>query len=301
MTFKRTFKKLPKKQGASHLPSVRINKGLVFLAPHFFGLSLVYLLPFGLSLWLSLQKSPLHFRGLTLKHYVAVIQNDAFQMAYQNNLIFMALALPLVMVLAFLMSYWLWELKASHWLVLAFVVPICLPSASVIGFFRGIFGAGYGNLMDSQWAMVGVLIIFLWKNTGYGILIFMSGLGQIAPSLYENTRIDGASRWQILGYITAPELVPTAAFAFVVSVLNSYKVFKDIYLLQGSYPNLKIYMLQNYMNNKAVKFDVAELAAASNLFLAVVLLVIGAVHMTLVVRRLSQDKNSRIQSGEVPS
>jgi len=261
------------------------TQGLLFIAPHFLGLVAIYILPFIVSIWMSLQVSSLRFRGFSLDNYLNVIRNNAFQMALKNNLIFMIIGIAVMMGFTCILSYWLWELKASHWIVLAFVLPICIPSASVIGFFRGIINIGNLNLLNTNYAMALVIIIYIWKHAGYTILIFMNGLGQIPNEIIESAQIEGATRWQIFKYVTYPELKPAASFGLIVSVINSYKVYKEIYLLEGRYPNNNIYMLQNYLNNKAVKFDVTELAAASNLMMAAILLIIGIIHMAYVLRK----------------
>jgi multiple sugar transport system permease protein len=264
--------------------------GLLFIAPHFIGLAVVYLLPFIVSIWMSLQVSSLRFRGFSFDNYMNVIRNSAFQMALKNNLLFMIIGIAAMMFFTCILSYWLWELKASPWLVLAFVLPICVPSASVIGFFRGIINMGNVNLLNTNFAMAVVIIIYIWKHAGYTILIFMNGLGQIPREIFESAHMEGATRRQVFKYITLPELIPAASFGFIVSVINSYKVYKEIYLLEGRYPNNNIYMLQNYLNNKAVKFDVTELAAASNLLMATILLIIGIVHVAYVLRKKREVK-----------
>lgn len=262
-----------------------VSSGARFIAPHFIGLIAVYVLPFFMSIWMSLQVSSLRFRGFTFENYLSVIRNSAFQLAVKNNILFMVIGIAVMMSFSCLLSYWLWELKSSPWLVFAFVLPICVPSASVIGFFRGIINIGSVNLLSTNFAMAIVIVIYVWKHAGYNILIFMTGLGQIPRELYESAQLEGATHMQMFRYITLPQLRPAASFALVVSVINSYKVYKEIYLLEGRYPSNNIYMLQNYLNNKAIKFDITELAAASNLIMVTLLFVIGVIHIAYVTRK----------------
>ena len=254
-------------------------RGVGFITPHLLGLTLVYLMPFILSLVLSFQKSITRIGTFTFKNYISVIHNDAFQLALKNNLVFMLIGLPLIMLISFALSYAVYAQKPPKWVSLAFILPICIPSAAVIGFFRRLFDYGPNSLLDSDMAMIAVIIIFIWKNMGYNILIFLAGFSNIPTVLYENAEMDGANKLQVLWHIVVPQMTGTAVFAFVVSLLNSYKVFKDIYLLQGAYPNASIYMLQNYMNNKLLKFQIGELTAASNLFMLAILLVIASFFM----------------------
>jgi len=146
----------------------------------------------------------------------------------------------------------------------------------MIGFFRKLFSVGGWDLLDSDYAMVAVLIIFVWRNIGYALIILSAGLNSIPKVYLENAQMDGANIMQRVKNIIIPMLTPSLIFATIVTFINSYDVFKDIYLLQGRYPNPSIYMIQNYMNNKVSSFKMIDLIVTSYLFTAFIgLLILG--------------------------
>jgi multiple sugar transport system permease protein len=86
-------------------------------------------------------------------------------------------------------------------------------------------------LQDPFWAMPCIIIMSVWKGLGYNVIIFMAGLQNIPKHLYEAARIDGASRWAQFRHITWPLLSPTTYFVFVMSVIGSFQVFSQIYMM----------------------------------------------------------------------
>lgn len=262
---------------------------LAFITPHLMGFALLFIIPFIISIYLSFQKSVLRLGVFGFDNYQRVLTSPAFQLAVVNNVVFMVAGLCLIMVLSYLLSYSLYSTQAPNWQVLAFVLPIAIPSAAVIGFFRNLFNQiTYMSILDTDYAMLAVIILFLWKNMGYNVLIFMASFAGIPKALYENAMIDGANRWQILWHIILPQMLTTIGFALVVSVLNAYKVFKEIYLLAGNYPSPNIYMLQNYMNNKAASLEIGELTAASILYFLALLAVVGPIYI-IYRKRVKQE------------
>lgn len=237
-----------------------------FLMPHFIGFLVLFIIPFGIGLYYSFQSSMFSGRFVGFANYIKVFNNIAFRLALKNNIVFMFVAIPLVVAVGFVLAYLIYETKASEFVKFAFIIPIAIPSATVIGFFRKLFSTGTWDLLNSQWAMLAVLIIFFWKNIGYVLIILSAGLNSIPKVYIENAEIDGAGYIKKIWHVIMPMLTPSFIFAIIVSFINSYKVFKDIYLLQGRYPNQSIYMMQNYMNNKVSSFKFIDLIVSSYIF-----------------------------------
>lgn len=83
------------------------------------------------------------------------------------------------------------------------------------------------------WVLIGT---YLWKNIGYDSILWSSGLDSISTDLYEAAAVDGASGWRQFTAITLPNLLPTLAVTLVLSLLNTFKVFREAYLVAGAYP-----------------------------------------------------------------
>ena len=105
--------------------------------------------------------------------------------------------------------------------------------------------------------------LYLWKNTGYNMVLFLAGLQNIPQEYYESSEIDGAGGWRKFIHITMVYLTPAAFFIFVISIINSFKVFRETYLISGAYPHDSIYMLQHYMNNMFASLDYQKLTSAA--------------------------------------
>ena len=104
---------------------------------------------------------------------------------------------------------------------------------------------------------------YIWKNLGYDIVLWMAGLAGISENIYEAARVDGAGEWQCFWNITLPSLKTSFYTITVLSFLNSFKVFREAYLVAGDYPHESIYMMQHLFNNWFRNFSFDKMAAAA--------------------------------------
>src|SRR5699024_5309679 len=125
------------------------------------------------------------------------------------------------------------------------------------------FGVGAIDWLKSDQAQVVVILLFLWKNLGYNMILFMASLSNIPRDLLEVADIEAASPWYKFVRIKLRYLSPTVLFVTILSLINSFKVFREIYLLTGSYPYETLYMLQHFMNNTFQSLDYQKLSAAA--------------------------------------
>lgn len=241
-------------------------KAYLILLPSLFGFFLLYILPFFIGIKFSLQRSSFNQEFVGLANYIKLFENEAFVLALKNNLLFMAIAIPLVMVVSFGVSLLMYELKVSNWIKIAMIIPIAIPSAAVSGFFKTVFDADGFSIIESNYAMLAVIIIYIWRSAGFNIIIYMAALGQMNKSTIEAASIDGAGYMSRLYHIIIPMMIPSTFFVAIMSIMNSFKVFKDVYILQGAYPNPQIYMLQHYMNNIFSKLQNEKLTSAAYIF-----------------------------------
>ena len=108
---------------------------------------------------------------------------------------------------------------------------------------------------------------------GWNSIIFIAALSSVDPQLYDSCKIDGANRWQIFLHVKLRYLSPTIMFVTILSMINSFKVFREIYLLTGEYPYGALYMLQHYMNNTFASADYQKLSTAA-IYMSFVMIVI---------------------------
>ncbi|NBI06296.1 carbohydrate ABC transporter permease [Senegalia massiliensis] len=253
------------------LNHIRKFKNITFLLPSLIGFFTLYIIPFVIGIRISFSETTFNSNFAGFKNYIYVFKSEAFQLAIKNTSIFMLIGIPLIIIISFLLALAIFELKVNPIIKLFIILPIAIPSASISAFFEKSFGIYGLNLLDSKYAMIVVIIMFLWKNTGYNLIIYLAGFTQIDKSAIEAAKIDGANYWGLLKYIIIPLLTPTTAIVGIITIINSFKVFKEIYILQGKYPNPNLYMLQHYLTNKFNSIEYHHLTSAAYIFTLMIL------------------------------
>lgn len=253
--------------------------GLCFVLPGFAGVAVFYLVPF-LDVFRRSFVTAIGNRFCGLKNYRTVFANAAFRLAAGNTLKFLAVCLPLLLLLSFLAAVGLSEVKKNEKLYAvlkgAYLVPLAIPTASVVllwklvfdrhGFLNGVLdmaGIAGEDWMNSG-AAFGVLVFsYVWKNMGYVMVLWLAGLASVPETLYEAARVDGAGKWDCFFHITVPLIRPAIFMIVVISLLNSFKVFREAWMVAGSYPEDSIYLLQHLFNNWFRDLSMDRIAAAA--------------------------------------
>ena len=218
-----------------------------------------------------------------LKNYESIFTNQAFLLAGKNTLRFVFVCLPLLIILSLFFASILSKMKHVQILKSAYLFPMAVPAATVVLIWKMLFhkqGVINGLLeslsletidfMGSDMAFWVLVISYIWKNLGYTIVLWLDGILGISESILEAARVDGASERACFWYIIMPNLKPTLYTITVLSFLNSFKVFREAYLVAGSYPHESMYLLQHLFNNWFLNLELDKMAAAA-VFLAVVL------------------------------
>ena len=259
---------------------------LVFILPSLSGILVFYVIPYLICFVKSL------FIGDTfvgLNNYIELFSNKTFLLALKNTGIFTIIAIVLLMFVSFLIALFLNSFdKISSFFKSALLIPVVVPIASLISVWQLLFddyGAVNGFLtklglntvgfFNSPFSMVMIIIIYVWKYTGFCVVLFSSGLASVPKSLYESARLDGASAFKLVTKITIPMITPTTFFVFLMEIIYSFKIFREVFALFGDYPNENVYFLQNFINNNYYNLNYPRLSAASvilSLFIILLLL-----------------------------
>lgn len=259
-----------------------------FLLPHMLGVLYFFLLPMVQVLLRSFQ-SAVGGRWVGLQNYRTVFQNTAFALAASNTARFIAVCVPILVGLSLILTVAVQSLPlVGKTIRSAFLLPMAIPAASVVLVWKALFhdnglvnhalldtGMGTVPWMDSGAAFWMLVLSYLWKNLGYTMVLWAAGLSAIPESCYEAAQVDGASSWQIFFRITLPNLRGTGYIIVVLSVLNSFKVFREAWLVAGDYPDESMYLMQHLYNNWFRELDFDKIAAASVICSAVIFLLIG--------------------------
>lgn len=211
-----------------------------------------------------------------LFNYRQILHNKAFLLAVGNTLKFELVCLPLLLLISLLVAVGVF-LNRQNWLKFAFLVPLAIPSNSVAVLWKILFEqqgivngirnrlwqfpvVDYLNSDNAFWVL---LVTYLWKNIGYNMLIWQAGLAAIPDTIYDAAKLDGAGLTAIVTKIMLPNLKPSLYAVSVLSFVNSFKVFREAYLIAGNYPNPSMYLLQHLFNNWFQKLDIGKLSAAA--------------------------------------
>ncbi len=264
-------------------------RSLCFLSPSLLGVSVFFILPFGVVVYYSLIDGIGSRNFVFLDNFVKLFQNSAFQMASRNTLHFSLMAVPLAVALGIVLALMLEaRIPMKSQFRTFFLSPMMVPVASVVliwqvlfnyngtvNEFLMLFGAERIDWLQGEHCQLVVLVLFLWKNLGYNMILFMAGLANIPKELLEVADVEGASEIYKFFALKLRYLSPTILFVTILSLINSFKVFREVYLLTGDYPYEKLYMLQHFMNNTFRSLDYQKLSAAA-VIMALVMVVLIA-------------------------
>lgn len=256
----------------------------LFLMPSLLGIIVFYIVPYIICFIKSMYIGDV-FVGV--KNYFDLFQNNTFLLALKNTIIFTVVAVPLLMVISFLIALFLNSFKKiSSFFRSALLIPVVVPIASLIcvwqvifddyGAINGLFnfmGLNTVEFFNSEYSMVMIIFIYVWKYCGFCVLLFTAGLANVPQSLYESARLDGAGSFQIVTKITIPMITPTTFFVFLMEIIYSFKIFREVFALFGNYPNENVYFLQNFINNNYYNLNYPRLSSAS-IILSVFMIII---------------------------
>lgn len=279
-------------KSSRRLRKEKIGSGL-YLAPSLLGVLLFYILPFIVVIFYSLVDNPISKNFVFLENYQRVVKNAAFKTAVTNTAVFSAVAVPLAVMLSLILAMVLdTKLPFRSQFRTFFLSPLMVPVASIVLIWQVLFhyngavndvlvalGGAKIDWMKSQYSQVVVIILFLWKNLGYNMILFMAALASIPKDILEVAKLESATPVQTFFYIKLRYLSSTILFVTIMSLISSFKVFREIYLLTGDHPYDAIYMLQHFMNNAFASLDYQRLSAAAILMSLVMIVIIGTLFL----------------------
>lgn len=250
---------------------------LCYLGPSLTGVMVFFIVPFLVVVVYAFIRSPLNPEFVGLENFKAVLDNSSFQTAAKNTAVFSALAVPLAVILSLGLALILeCRIPAKSLFRTFFLSPMMVPVASVVLIWQVVFHyngtlnaitAHFGmepvDWLNSPYCLGVILLLFLWKNLGYNMILFMAALNNIPKELLEVADVEGASALHKFFNIKLRYLSPTVLFVAILSIINSFKVFREIYLLTGNYPYPGLYMMQHFMNNTFSRLDYQKMSAAA--------------------------------------
>lgn len=264
-------------------------KGAAFMAPSALGILTFFVVPFMVIIYYSMVDNPVRRNFVGFDNFISLITNSAFKEAAFNTLVFSLIAVPAAVILSLLLAMLLdMGIPGKSRFRTVFLCPLMVPVASVVIVWQvmfhtngalneiiSVFGANPVDWMNSKYNVLIILSLFLWKNLGYNMVLFMAAFANIPEDLIEVSRLEGAGAWTIFFKIKLRYLSPTIFFVAVLSLINSFKIFREVYLLTGGYPYGNIYYLQHFMNNQFDALNYQKLSTAAVIMSIVMVIIIG--------------------------
>ena len=239
-----------------------------------------------------------------LQNYRTLFQNQAFCLAVKNTLRFTGVCIPLLLLLGFWLAWLLCGMKGVQWIRSLYLFPLAMPTATIvlvwkmvfypqgflnkllsqIGTVTGLWGSVFHDYLGSDLAFWVLVFSYIWKNSGYTMVLWMAGILAVPKEQTEAAWVDGAGSWQRFYYVVFPQLRGCLITILILSFLNSFKIYREAYLVAGSYPDESMYLLQHLFNNWYVNLEFDKMAAAS--------VCVGAVLFVVIVwlQRLWRDQ-----------
>lgn len=271
----------------------------VFLLPGLLGLLVFTIAPLLASLALTLFQwdllTPPKFVGFA--NFVRLSRDSTFWSALQHTLSFIAGYLPLVVVLSLGMALALnAPLRGISLIRTAFFLPVVSswvavallwswlfnPRFGLINYLLSLLGVtGPGWLFDPQWAMPAIILTSVWKDLGFVLVLFLAGLQTVPNDYYEAAALDGANGWQQFTRITLPLLAPTTFFVTIISLINSFQVFDQVWVMTEGGPAGATTVLVEQVVKRAFRYGEMGYASAISWVLFAIVFVVTLVQFRL--------------------
>lgn len=254
----------------------------LFLAPSFLGVLLFVLIPF-LDVFKRSFTTAVTNQFNGIQNYKTIFTNQAFLLAVKNTFRFTMVCIPLLVIIGLIIAMPLSKLKSAGIVKSLYLFPLAMPTATIVivwkmffykqgflnlfltrlGELTGLWGEVHKDYLGSSAAFWVLIFSYVWKNTGYTVVLWLAGILGIPNEMLEAARVDGASEWQSFLKIILPNLKGSLYMIVILSFLNSFKIYREAYLVAGAYPEQDIYLLQHLFNNWFVNLDFDKMAAAA--------------------------------------
>ena len=264
--------------------------GYLLLLPALIGFFVFMLYPMFTGVYLSFTAwggfGPVKWVGL--ENWIKLLHDKHFLKAVWNTVYYtlgiLAIGVPLALLLALLLNQKFLRgrnfFRAVYYLpVISMMVAVSMlwkwllsPNHGLVNYFLGFIGLPKINwLLDPRWAMPGLILMSIWKGTGFNMVIFLAGLQGIPKMYYEAAEIDGANSWHKFRYVTLPLLSPTTYFIVITTMIHSFQIFQQAYILTEGGPREATTTIVYYIYKNAFEWFQMGYACTQAVLLLVIL------------------------------
>ena len=205
-----------------------------------------------------------------LDNYARLLSDRRFHRAVINTVYYTALAVPLTMMAGLFIALLLNNIRFKGFYRTLYYIPTVTPLVVAAIIWKWVYQGDYGLLnyflsslgiinkpilwlADPNLAMPAVILMSIWGGAGYHMVIYLAGLQAIPEEYYDAARVDGANGWQQLRHITVPLLTPTTFFLLITSIIGSFQIFTQIYVMTNGGPLGRTSTIGFYLYEKAFR------------------------------------------------
>ncbi len=283
----------------------KISAAYFFLAPAMITIFIFFLLPVLAAFLMSFTDFDIYSLGnislaqfVGFRNYIEIFRDSLFWIALKNTFYFVIVGGPLSIVVslgaALLINSKLIKFKGLFRLI--YFTPVVTTLVAVSILWRFIYHPRFGILNyvlsligihgvdwlgDPHWAMPAIILMAVWKNFGYNMIIFIAGLQNIPEDLYEAADIEGASAWRQFKDITLPMLAPTTLFVGIITMIGYFQLFAEPYVMTQGGPLNSTLSIVLYMYQEGFRWWNMGYSAALAFILFFIILVVSLIQLRL--------------------
>ncbi len=243
---------------------------ILLLIPSLAGFVVFFIIPFIYTFYYALTENAFTGKFVGFDNFIKLFESEYFRLAIKNTLHFTVFSVALTMVISLVLALAIVKYASGiPFIKSAFFLLVILPSAVIVILWNAYFA--------DMPPFSSLLLIFLWKYGGINVMLIITALSGMNKEMLDAARIDGAGYLRTVINVIIPNIMPSLFFTLVISIVNSFKIFRESYLLYGEYPDQNVYMLQNYLNNHFAKLNYQNISTAAIIFALVVYTVVAVI------------------------
>ena len=247
------------------------------------------------------QWNPLNgvFNFIGLENYINVFKSSLFWKSTWNTIVFSTVVIFFRVGLGLAIAYAIYSklIKYKSFFRTIFYMPVVTPIVAVayvwkimynpqIGIINNLLGIDLNWLFDSKAALPAIMIMTIWKDFGYAVVMFMAGLYSLPQDCFESAKVDGATSWQTFKKVTLPLLKPMTLFVVVTSIISYIQTYVPVMVMTEGGPGTSTFLSSYIIYDEAfVKYNFGYASAIS-----FILFIITAV-LTIISFKVSSDKS----------
>lgn len=279
--------------------------GFCLAMPVLLGAVIFFIIPMGITFWYSFTFGVGGSSFVGFENYSSIAKSSTFQLAAWNTLRFALIGVTLIMLFAFFIALLLQKkFLGSGFIRSTMIIPMIMPVGAIVMIVdiflmeNGVFNSLLSKLgkdpigfFQSSAAFIVLLVLYIWKNIGYNVILIMAGLNMIPKELYDIASIEGAKKKDTLKMITLPLMLPNLFFVLVMSIVNCFKTYREAFLLGGERPHKSIYMIQHFLNNNFENLNYQRLSVAAVYTFGFIFLFVAVLYV--IQNHNGQDTNTK--------